>query len=312
VTALTVAVAAGLITAVPAVAATAVTVSGTRILHPPPYPEQLLPGYFSGDAVTNVDYPAAVFGMDVSVGVAAAGIAQAIGNTPGPVVVGGFSQGAIAVTYAKRALMALPPDQRPAADSLSFVTIGDPTARGGILRFLPSIVPVIDLTPVTMPETPYDTVVVNGEYDGWGDFPDRPWNLISVANALLGVLYVHGHYEVIPGGLDLSMVPAANITTTTNALGGRTTTYLIPTAKLPLVQPLRDIGVPEEIVAAIEAPLRAIVDAGYSRADPRADVAATHRASAAPVRTARPRVAAPPAQRAVKASPRQRGAPAAS
>ena len=66
-------------------------------------------------------------------------------------------------------------------------------------------------------------MVVNGEYDGWADFPDRPWNLVSLVNALLGIAYVHGGYETIPGGLDLSTVPPANITTSTNSLGGTTT-----------------------------------------------------------------------------------------
>ena len=263
-TALSTAFAVGLITAAPAAALSAFTVSGTAVFHPPPSPEQLLPGYFVGDTVTNIAYPAAIFGMDASVAVAATGIERAMEHRSGPVVIGGFSQGAIAVTYAMRAIMALPADQRPATDELTFLTIGDPTTPSGILRFLDSIVPVIELTPVAMPETPYDTVVINGEYDGWGDFPDRPWNLASVVNALLGTVYVHGHYEMIPGGLDLS---TADISTTVNSLGGQTTTYLIPTEKLPLLQPLRDIGVPEEFVAAIEVPVRVVVDAGYARHD---------------------------------------------
>lgn len=291
VAALSTALAAGLITAAPVSAVPAFTVSGTRAFHPPPYPEQLLPGYFTGDTVTNIVYPAALFGMDVSVAVAAYGIGRAMADTAGPMVIGGFSQGAIAVTYAMRALMALPADQRPAADRITFVTVGDPTARGGILRFIDAVVPVIALTPVAMPDTPYDTVVVNGEYDGWGDFPDRPWNLLSLANALMGTLYVHGRYEVIAGGLDLSTVPAANIDTDVNALGGTTTTYLIPTPGLPLLQPLRDIGVPEDFVASLEVPLREIVDAGYARNDPPPGSPA----AAEPVSTA-PRAAAPSAK----------------
>ena len=313
------ALAVSLIAAVPAVAVTAFTVSGTRVLHSPPYPEQLLPGYFTGNAVTHIDYPAAIFGMDASVGIAAAAIARAVPNTVGPLVVAGFSQGAIAVTYAMQAVMALPADQRPAIDQLSFITIGDPTATSGIMRFLPIAVPFIALTPVAMPDTPYDTVIVNGEYDGWGDFPDRPWNLLSVVNALLGTLYVHGHYEVIPGGLDLS---TADVSTTVNSLGGKTTTYLLPTAKLPLVQPLRDIGIPEPLVAAIEAPLRAIVDAGYARHDTTsAPLAVT--ASAEPVttpvikplrtvRSAQVRGETPRARQATAPASRHRGSAAAS
>lgn len=267
---------------VPADAATAAfTVSGTRISHPPPYPEQLLPEFFVSDAVTRIDYPAALFGMDRSIGIATAGIVDAVRTTPGPVVVAGFSQGAVAVARAKQALMALPAQQRPDPGQLSFITVGDPSGPGGILRVLPFRVPVIGLSPVAAPDTPYDTVTVNGEYDGWADFPDRPRDLLSLANALMGTAYVHGGYETVPGGLDVSTVPARNITTTTNTLGGHTTTYLIPTEKLPLLQPLRDLGVPEAVVAAIEKPLKARVDAGYRRNDvpaPTAVVAARHSA----------------------------------
>jgi hypothetical protein len=254
--------AAALFAAAPVTAETVVTLSGTRILHDPPFPEQLLPQYFAGDTIAHIDYPAAVFGMDASINVAATGIAHAVVTAPSPIVIAAFSQSAIAVAYEKQRLMSLPDAQRPATDQVSFVTIGDPAGPGGILRFLPFAVPILDLTPITAPQTPYRSLIVNGEYDGWGDFPDRPWNLISVANALLGIIYVHGRYETIPGGLDLSAVPTPNIT-----ISGQSTSYLIPTPKLPLVQPLRDIGVPEPFVAAIEKPLKAVVDAGYARND---------------------------------------------
>lgn len=256
-----------IVAAVPAHAATALTVKGTESTHPAPYPEQLVPALFAGDTVTRIDYPASFLGMDASIAIAVAGITGALQTAVGPVVVAGFSQGAVAVASAKQALMALPEQQRPAAGELSFVTIGDPSGPGGILATIRNRIPVIGLTPVTAPATPYDTVVVDGEYDGWADFPDRPGNLVSVINAMMGVVYVHGRYETIPGGLDLSTVPAANITSTTNALGGRTTRYLMPTEELPLVAPLRQIGVPEPIVAALEKPLKAKVDAGYARHD---------------------------------------------
>lgn len=275
--AMAVALSGMVIAATPAQAAVAVTVSGTRIGHAPPYPEQLLPEFFVDDVVTQVDYPASLFGMDKSISVAVTGIVDAVEATPGPVVVAGFSQGAVAVARAKQALMALPAQQRPDPRQLSFITVGDPSGPSGILRKVPVRIPVIGLTPFTAPQTPYDTVTVNAEYDGWGDFPDRPGNLLSVANALLGVAYIHGRYETVPGGLDVSKVPERNITTTTNSLGGHTTTYLIPTEKLPLVQPLRDLGVPEPVVAAIEKPLKARVDAGYRRNDAQPEASAANR-----------------------------------
>lgn len=291
-----------LLAAVPALGTTdlgttAFTVSGTRILHDPPFPEQLLPGYFAGDTISRIDYPAAVSKMDRSIAVAVQGITDGVLTTPGPLVVAGLSQGAIAVAYAKKELMALPDDQRPAPDRLTFVTIGDPSGPSGILRRLPFRVPVIGLTPFTAPDTPYDSVIVNGEYDGWADVPDRFWNLVSVVNAFMGTVYVHGGYETVPGGLDLSAVPAANITTTVNKLGGSTTTYLIPTEKLPLLQPLRDLHIPEPIVAKLEKPLKKIVDRGYSRNHAAPKKSAAKKAAPAATSARSPRSAAATAHR---------------
>ncbi len=285
------------LTAVPATGAVAFTVSGTRILHDPPFPEQLLPGFFTGATISRVDYPAAVFGMDRSIAIAVQGITQAVRDSEEPAIAAGFSQGALAVTYAKKELMALPESQRPASDRLAFITIGDPSGAGGILKSLRFRVPLIGLTPVTSPDTPYNTVVVHGEYDGWADFPDRPWNLVAVANALLGIVYVHGGYETIPGGLDLTAVPAANITASVNSMGGSTTTYLIPTGKLPLVQPLRDLGVSERIVTALEKPLKKMVDKSYRRNDMPSPAVAL------------PDIAAPSAAATARSAPRQKRQP---
>lgn len=102
-----VALAAG-IGGVPAQVATAFTVSGTETSHPAPYPEQLLPAFFADDTVTRIPYPAVIFGMDNSIAVAVAGIANAIQATPGPMVVAGASQGAVAVARAQQVLMAQP------------------------------------------------------------------------------------------------------------------------------------------------------------------------------------------------------------
>ncbi|WNM74166.1 hydrolase [Mycobacterium Phage Nergal] len=257
----------GTLCAAPALGATAFTFRGTDILSPGDRPEVLLPSLF-GDNVVDVDYPASIVGMDKGTAAAVAALAADMKGVDGPIVIGGFSQGAIAVALAKQQIMALPPEQRPAADQLTFVTIGDPTNPQGILHWLPGRVPVIGVEPVDVPDTPYNTVIVNREYDGWADFPDRPLNLVADANAVLGIVYVHGHYD--EADLDPSHVPAENVHDTVNGAGGHTTTYLVPTGKLPLVQPLRDLHVPEPIVRAIEQPLKHVVDLGYSRNDAKA------------------------------------------
>lgn len=131
--------------------------------------------------------------------------------------------------------------------------------------------------------TKYDTTVVTGQYDGFADPPDRP-NALAVANAIAGSQLVH-----IPSMLtDLSKVPVANITKTTNSLGGVTTSYLIPTPTLPLVM-LNPKLKPQE------AKLRKTIDAAYSRNDKNAVAAAT---TVAPDRTGGSGVKAAAAARA--------------
>ena len=67
---------------------------------------------------------------------------------------------------------------------------------------------------------------------------------------------------------DLTKIPAANITTSVNALGGVTTTYVVPTADLPMLRPLKALGVPQETIDALETVLRPIIDSAYVRNDP--------------------------------------------
>jgi hypothetical protein len=137
------------------------------------------------------------------------------------------------------------------------------------------------------------------EYDGWADFPDRPWNLLSAFNAIAGSGVIPGfpseHNATIT--TDLSQVPDSNITTTTNSAGGTTKTYLVPTPDLPMLRPLRDLGFPAAIVDALNALLKPIVDAGYSRNDPAPAVesADTNRASERAESTTEP--STPDAQR---------------
>lgn len=113
-------------------------------------------------------------------------------------------------------------------------------------------------------ESKYNVTVVTGQYDGYSDPPDRPTNLTAVANAVAGSQLVH-----IPSMLSpLSAVPASNITKTTNAKGGVTTSYLVPTKTLPLVML-------NPKLASQEATLRKQIDSAYFRNDPKKIAAAT-------------------------------------
>ncbi|QAX95636.1 DNA binding protein [Mycobacterium phage Nibb] len=283
-----------LATAAPAVAATAFTIRGTDSIlsggAAGDRPQDLAPSLFVGDAVHDVEYPASTLGMDKGTATAVRNLAAAEQGVQGPIVVAGFSQGAIAIALDKARVMALPADQRPAAGDLSYVVIGDPTGPNGLLHWLPVRVPGIGAGPTPVVDTPYDTTVINREYDGWADLPDRPLNVLADLNALAGIVYVHGHYD--EADLDPSHVPADHVTTVVNTVGGKTTTYLVPTKFLPLVQPLRDLGVPEPVVAAIEHALRPVVDAGYSRNDAKPVVPAKPEAPE-PRPASEPAVAAP-------------------
>jgi hypothetical protein len=254
-------------------AATALIVGGTKPTNilPDFVMSALLNGYFADyDSRVNVPYPAEVWPVtgssDLTVGnsirIGTFVVDVAVRLIPGPKTVAGISQGGVVVDEVLHRLANDP--TAPPKDELNFVIIASTTRGNGILTYFPEgmYIPILDYTVRPVPETHYDVTVVTSEYDGWADFPDRP-NLFAVANAIVGMVVVHWASPFA----DLSKVPTENITITTNSKGGVTTSYFIETEHLPLLFPLRLIGVPEPLVAAIEEPLRLMVDAGYSRND---------------------------------------------
>lgn len=167
------------------------------------------------------------------------------------VTVVGLSAGSLVADDELRKLLTSP--NAPDKSKLTFVVVADSSR---IPFNKDRFDPFLGYQYRTPPETKYDTVVVAAEYDGFADFPDRPWNIVAVANAIAGEIMTH-----VPSMFtDLSTVPAQNITTTVNSLGGVTTRYFVPAAHLPLVQLL-------PFLASQEAALRPIVDAGYARND---------------------------------------------
>jgi PE-PPE domain len=233
----------------------------------------ILSGYFLNDTRVNIYWPAETFpesgwdsltlGQSIAIGVD--NLDAAIRSTPGPKIAAGISGSSQVLDEEMRRLANDP--NAPGPDEISFVVIGD--ANRGMLRSLQGLYfPVLDYVP-TVPVTAYDVTVVAKEYDGFGDWPDRPWNLLADLNAFVGTGTIPGftsvHYQSI--WADLSQVPADNITTTVNSKGGTTTTYIVPTDELPLLRPLRDHGVPEKTIDALNKILKPIVDAGYIRND---------------------------------------------
>jgi diacyltrehalose acyltransferase len=228
--------------------------------------EQLFPGIHRLDELwpgLGADGPS----IGESVVVGADNLDAAI-RSGGPGTAIGLSEGSL-VLDAVQARLASDPTAPP-PDQLTFSTFGDPVARHGfgqsaLTAVFPvgSVVPILDYRIPPPVESQYDTKVFVAAYDSIADFPDRPDNLLALANALMGL--ATGHTAV--AFTNPSMVPPQNIRTTVNSRGATTTTYLIPQKHLPLVLPLGYLGVPEDTLNQLDAELTPMVNAGYSRND---------------------------------------------
>jgi hypothetical protein len=181
-------------------------------------------------------------------------------------VIFGVSQGAGVVNVMKRKLA----EQYPAgtkAPDIDFVLAGDPNLPNGGLasRFAGLYIPILDLTfnGSAATDTQFATVEINREYDGFSDLPLYPLNVISLANALLGVVYSHMYI------LDVSL-PAEDPTESPAYQGkhGDTDYYFFENPDLPLFGPLRTLGVPESLIDVVEPFFKVIVDLGYDRSIP--------------------------------------------
>ncbi|PRC43327.1 PE-PPE domain-containing protein, partial [Mycobacterium sp. ITM-2017-0098] len=123
-----------------------------------------------------------------------------------------------------------------------FVVIGNPTrAYGGSDSDV-------------MPQTQYQVIDVSRQYDFASDFPDNPLNLLTLLNSLAAFTMIHTEYE------DVDMYDPANIVWKE----GNTTYVFVPTENLPLLEPLRKLGL-TDLADALNGPLKEIVERGYDR-----------------------------------------------
>ena len=144
----------------------------------------------------------------------------------------------------------------------TYVLVANPgRPNGGILeRFNGVSVPILDITFNGATPTDGDiTYDIARQYDGWADFPKYPLNLLATANAVLGIVYLHGKYDqdIDPADLD-------NPAKTDKTVYNNTTYYLIHTDRLPLLMPFDGI-LPDTFLDALDAPLRELVELGYDR-----------------------------------------------
>ena len=109
--------------------------------------------------------------------------------------------------------------------------------------------------------------VIKLQYDAVASFPDRPWHLLSVLNAVAGGIYYHGpeHYSQAAQDVMNGRVPPEYISTTVNSQGGVTTTYTVQQDPA-FLHPLEPVF--PHTVAAVNKVLTPIIDLGYSERTP--------------------------------------------
>jgi PE-PPE domain len=104
----------------------------------------------------------------------------------------------------------------------------------------------------------YPTTVYTQEYDGFADFPQYPIDFLSDLNAYLGFVYQHFAYADLTPQQISSAIALPTV--------GNTTTqyYMIPTANLPLLDPVRLIPLIGDPLADLLQPdLTVLVNLGY-------------------------------------------------
>jgi PE-PPE domain len=200
-----------------------------------------------------------------------------------PFLVEGYSQSAsIAVDEKMELLQA---GQHP---DVTFLLLGDPNRPdGGMVERLDGLyVPGVGAYDGADPtDAGIPTIDIANQYDFVADFPQYPINVVSDLNSFLGFIYAHAAYgdgplpEEVPAiwpPSDPLSGPYADeyvlgSTEIVKQVDGDTTFYFIPTTDLPLLDPLRSLGVPESVLNIFQPALQVIVEAGYDRSIPFGD-----------------------------------------
>lgn len=198
----------------------------------------------SGNDCAEVPYLSGIPGVAEIDGVLA--LASALSSTAPPTTVVAFSQGATVSTHWIR--LAADQASAPAAEDLSFVLVANPWRKyGGSNAF--------SNPGWATPDSQYSVTDIVIEYDGAADYPDNPFNLLAIANAVAGFQYIH-----IPGYDDVDLENSEKLTWTE----GNTTYVLIRRENIPLLEPLRLIGL-DAVADELNGPLKAIIDTAYDR-----------------------------------------------
>ncbi len=173
----------------------------------------------------------------------------------------GYSQGAQVASLAMPQLAT-----QYTSSQLSFTLIADPLApNGGLFSRFPGLnLPSLGVTfGGGTPSDLFPTTIYTREYDGFADFPQYPIDVFSDANAILGIVYLHGGYlSLTPSQVATGfLLPGSEALGTPNSM---TNYYMIPTANLPLLDPVRAIPVIGNPIADLLQPdLTYLVNWGY-------------------------------------------------
>jgi hypothetical protein len=198
-------------------------------------------------------------------------IQSAIASGSTTVNVFGYSQSS---TISSVVMQMLNPSNTPGGSllppgvNLNFTLVGDPSnPNGGLLTRFPGLsLPSLGITFGTAtPDNSFPTRIYTIEYDGFGDFPQYPIDVLSDVNAFVGILELHGTYPFFTATQLLPTTMGGEAIPLTNTVGTPLTQYFIlPTQNLPLLDPVRAIPVIGNPIADLVQPdLRVLVDLGY-------------------------------------------------
>lgn len=190
----------------------------------------------------------------------AQGVSLLDGQNPAPGdIIFGFSQGAVAASIYKGT-----------HTGNTYILTGNASRpNGGVMeRFKGIHVPFLDVTfSGATPNNGDPTIDIALQYDGYADFPTYLGNPVALANAFAGVLFVHGNTQLTLTAADLEAAKNSGdsdyyqVDAATN-----TTYYVIKTYPVPLLFPVKNI-LPPKVLAALDAPLRKIIESAYDRGD---------------------------------------------
>jgi hypothetical protein len=235
-----------------------------------------------------VPTPESLSTTSVPVGLAdlQAAMAQQEAADPGqPFLVEGYSQSAEIVVDEKDALM-----QSGQHPDVTLLMLGDPNRPDGGIdeRFAGMDIPglgMADLNGADPTDAGIPTIDIANQYDFAADYPQYPIDVVAQLNAFFGLIYAHGAYGdgILPEEVPAIWPPSAPLsgpyaseytlgsTEIVKQVDGDTTFYFIPTTELPLLDPLRSLGVPESVLNIFQPALQVIVEAGYDRSIPFGD-----------------------------------------